>query len=233
MANEAKICVICGKDCAGLPRIKDSKGGYYHKECHERAKRERDARRAAAAAPTVPLEEPDTFSLLNEIIDDPAPLGKTCPSCGNLLGEDAVICLNCGLNVQSGVAVSVKVGKDSTPGEAGARFQGATSILFQPFVVSMAILVVMLVLFLRVRDGSPDAIQAFVMFASAYVLCTWVLVMLLAFPESVATGFLTLCVPCYIIYFVFYVNDNQWARWLFLVAVLTRAACLSLDMPAF
>lgn len=44
----AKICGICGEDCAGQPRIKDPKGRYYHKACYERVMAERAA---AASAP--------------------------------------------------------------------------------------------------------------------------------------------------------------------------------------
>ena len=39
MGNSLKVCVICGEDCSGRPRIKDSNGRYYHKSCHEEALR--------------------------------------------------------------------------------------------------------------------------------------------------------------------------------------------------
>ena len=35
-----KICIICGKDCAGQPRCRDPEGHYYHKDCHERARKQ-------------------------------------------------------------------------------------------------------------------------------------------------------------------------------------------------
>jgi len=49
-SGAAKICVACGKDAAGLPRVKDSRGRYFHKECYEAAKRRAAARKAAATS---------------------------------------------------------------------------------------------------------------------------------------------------------------------------------------
>jgi hypothetical protein len=31
----SKTCVVCGADCDGKPRVKDPKGRYYCKACHE------------------------------------------------------------------------------------------------------------------------------------------------------------------------------------------------------
>lgn len=56
MGNSLKICVICGEDCSGRPRIKDSKGRYYCKSCHEEALRRKQAP-AEAAPPPKPKPE--------------------------------------------------------------------------------------------------------------------------------------------------------------------------------
>lgn len=52
----AKTCVVCGKDAAGLPRVKDAQGRYYHKQCREAAKRKLAAQGAApvTSSPTAP-----------------------------------------------------------------------------------------------------------------------------------------------------------------------------------
>ncbi|HVP09745.1 MAG TPA: hypothetical protein VMV94_01000 [Phycisphaerae bacterium] len=46
----AKICVACGKDAANLPRVKDSRGRYLHKQCYEAIKRKLEARKGAPAS---------------------------------------------------------------------------------------------------------------------------------------------------------------------------------------
>ncbi len=59
-----KPCVVCGEECAGRPRTRDSSGQYYHNECYESARR---SRREAADAETVaePAED-GTFPLLDD-----------------------------------------------------------------------------------------------------------------------------------------------------------------------
>lgn len=42
-----------------------------------------------------------------------------------------------------------------------------------------------------------------------YMLTTTILVLVAAFRDSVATGFMTLCIPLYVFYFVFKVNEND------------------------
>jgi hypothetical protein len=42
-----------------------------------------------------------------------------------------------------------------------------------------------------------------------YMVATSILVLVAAFRDSVATGFMTMCIPFYVFYFVFKVNDND------------------------
>ena len=76
MPDPLKICMICGEDCAGRPRIKDPKGHYYHRECHEEASRKQEA--MLRAAPIVdPLDVPEEpedagVNMLDELLDGPA-----------------------------------------------------------------------------------------------------------------------------------------------------------------
>ncbi|MCH7849181.1 MAG: hypothetical protein IIB53_12550 [Planctomycetes bacterium] len=56
MGDSLKICVICGEDCSGRPRIKDSKGRYCCKSCHEEAL---PRKRAPADAAPPPKPEPE------------------------------------------------------------------------------------------------------------------------------------------------------------------------------
>jgi hypothetical protein len=114
-----KICVLCGQDCAGQPRIKDPKGHYYHKACHEQAMREREQRLAQepASGPRAfdepapfPIAEPEASSAPAETGDEsvipPATGGQGCPSCGHPIAPEAVLCTNCGYNLMTGESVA-------------------------------------------------------------------------------------------------------------------------------
>ncbi len=105
-AASRKTCVICGQDCSQRPRIKDPKGRYYCKECHEKAK----LRRAGAT-------EPDDG--LNLVLGDIA----SCPSCGLPVAAGAVLCTRCGVNVHTGQRMEVAVVE--APPVAGPVTSGA------------------------------------------------------------------------------------------------------------
>ncbi len=82
-----KICVICGEDCSGRPRIKDPRGRYYCRSCHELAA-QRGQTRAAASQPA-----------------EPAPGTVICPSCESALPPGAKVCVACGINVDTGRSI--------------------------------------------------------------------------------------------------------------------------------
>ncbi len=228
-----KVCVICGEDCSGCHRTKDSKGRYYHKDCYDQAKQEQEARRAAAHA-EVPLpsaDEPEAMSLLSEIMDESVDTGpsQSCLSCGYPLAAGAVICTRCGFNVQSGRALKVKVKKEKAPREGSMFGETATALLRSPFVVSMMVLAILATLLVIVyASGSPAAALAFVGFATLFLFTSYIVVLVVAFIEGFVQGLLTLCIPAYVFYFVFFVTDNQWARWFFVVSLMIRGVCLLL-----
>ena len=231
MGNALKICVICGEDCAGRPRIKDPKGRYYHRECHEQA-RERAAARRAAVDPDPPqrVDSSDPMGLLDSVLEEsaPPPVAAGCPSCGRALSADDVVCTNCGFNMQSGHATQVAVErpkKEKAFWRDSDRFEWAGAILGSPFGVSMVALAVLGVLFMVVyASQNVAAAAAFLTFANLLVLTSSVVVLVVAFREGVAQGLLTLFIPFYVFYFVFAVTDNQWARWFFVVSLVTRVA---------
>ncbi len=121
-----KLCVLCGESCVGQPRTKDRKGQYYHQSCHDRAvrakqERARQQEQAVEQAfvtvePPAPGTDNDNLMsmLLNEAAQPTAPpsheLGAgTCPACGQSVEPDAVLCVNCGFNLQSGQAVHTAI----------------------------------------------------------------------------------------------------------------------------
>lgn len=114
-----KVCVLCGRTCAGQPRIKNAEGEYAHRSCAEK--------KAAAAPPTAMAADLDDDNLMGALLDDlPAPaqaetgnapgLRAACPGCGVSMTPGAVICMSCGFDTRSGKAGKTKV----TAAKAGA-----------------------------------------------------------------------------------------------------------------
>ena len=123
MAQEPpqKICVICRDDCSDRPRTKDSKGRYYCKPCYERALKRYQEKKAAAARRQRQQPAPEVRADLIGLEDDvaaadqptqaPAP-GAVCPSCDRPLPSDSKICVECGINVETGRSIVTSRGLD-------------------------------------------------------------------------------------------------------------------------
>lgn len=67
--------------------------------------------------------------------------------------------------------------------------------------------------------GNAGMMLAFIGAAFLYTLTAHIIVVVAAFRESVGTGFLTLCLPFYAIYFVFKVSDSDTLKVLYASAV--------------
>lgn len=131
-----KTCVICGKDTAGLPRVKDTQGRYYHKEYREAAKRRLAARgavpsaaRPAAVPPRGPVGAPampakpapkaapkppptdDGLHLLDEL----SSLESAAPS---VEAGIASMCPGCGQMLPPGAVICVACGFNLKPARA-------------------------------------------------------------------------------------------------------------------
>lgn len=120
---QEKTCVVCGENCADRPRVKDPKGRYYCKPCYAQLSEQQHQTAPAPPAPgDMPLEpQPgeagidDHGGLLSELIESaPASTGKTCPQCNTELDQQAVLCVSCGYNFQSGEALQMNVQKAKT-----------------------------------------------------------------------------------------------------------------------
>ncbi|MFK7961014.1 MAG: hypothetical protein AB8G96_10860 [Phycisphaerales bacterium] len=131
-----KVCVLCGADCAGQPRIKDPRGRYYHKACHEQAARERAMPSSApvdlyaAAAVTSAAAAPPAFDDGPSFLDDILPstpshaaaAAGVCPNCGGGFAPSAVVCTSCGFDTRRGTAAHTRTLKaKKLPRAAGAR----------------------------------------------------------------------------------------------------------------
>ncbi|MDY7107867.1 MAG: hypothetical protein SYC29_04445, partial [Planctomycetota bacterium] len=167
-ARPRKICVICGQDCAGQPRTKDAKGRYYHTACYEEAKRAVEAKRAAAGAPPPPPPEEEVVNLLDEAADAPAPdaspivaptasgATRLCPNCGHTLDADALICVECGYNLQTGKQLKSK--KRKRKSEPAADTGSLTEFLVSPMGIGLDALIFFAVFFGLALTGEPVAL---------------------------------------------------------------------------
>lgn len=98
----AKVCVRCGVDCAGRPRVKDGTGRYTCRPCHDAMA----AARASGGETAVAAPEPSANPLFTsssdggyEVADQaPAVAQITCGKCGVGRPPSMITCPSCGHN---------------------------------------------------------------------------------------------------------------------------------------
>lgn len=113
-----KICVICHEDCGGRPRTKDRRGRYFCIACYEKAiSAQHEKRPEALGRPPPTVKEPaPTLGMIDanimaELTDaavpEPVPAAATfnCPGCDQSLPLGTKICVNCGINVETGRSI--------------------------------------------------------------------------------------------------------------------------------
>jgi hypothetical protein len=161
-------------------------------------------------APT-PIPPPPTVSAATTV----------CPGCGGVLARGAVVCTQCGYNLATGQRLQSK----TVAGKPAARPKspGQDSWASNPNVLAVALLVIFGGLYLWGRTSQTGA-MAFVGIQAIYGLGVGIYTLVLAFRESVGTGFMTLCIPCYSLYFVYGMSENPVLKALFGVSILTGAA---------
>jgi hypothetical protein len=144
------------------------------------------------------------------------PTAAGCPSCGTPLPRGAVLCTACGYNLatrQRTVAGRpAALGKPAAPQYDTPWYKTAYPYLALVFLV-------LGVLYFLGRQN-PAMMLAFIGTAALYTLTAHIIVVVAAFRESVGTGFLTLCIPFYALYFVFKVSDNDTLKVLYTAAVI-------------
>jgi hypothetical protein len=129
-----KVCVVCGADVAGKPRVKDAAGHYMCAgECQQKAEsqaKERAKARQAAAAlqPPPPPKQgpvvksasaPTDGSMLGDLISNsPMVNAVACTACGNPMPGGAVVCTRCGFNTQTGKNLKTAVIREKEKKEA-------------------------------------------------------------------------------------------------------------------
>ena len=154
----------------------------------------------------------------------PPPAGVTCPGCGVALAEGTVICTSCGMNLRTGKRIQPQV-TSALPGRVPAPASGGGSTN----MIAIVLLVVLGGLF-ALGFTNPKIALAFHLVQIIYSLIVGIAVLVSAFRESTGTGFMTMCIPCYVFYFVYSVCDSPLIKLLYSIAILSRLAGLALPM---
>lgn len=136
--------------------------------------------------------------------------GRNCPSCGKAIPRGIIVCKDCGYNLATGKKIEV----------AGFGKRAGSGAWYASPYPYLALLFVVLGIFYYLGQSSSTFRLAFLGAVVLYMLAVWVTVRVLAFRESVGTGFMVLCVPFYELYFVFGVNENDTVKFLYAVEIL-------------
>lgn len=100
--STSKLCVLCGASCAGRPRIKDSKGRYYHKECYEEALAHGKAQQTDGGEPAAPGPFDPFGDIGGKPVSSQLPGTRPCPECSQPLAPGALVCIACGYSLETG-----------------------------------------------------------------------------------------------------------------------------------
>jgi hypothetical protein len=237
-----KICGLCGADCSNKPRTKDKTGKYFCKECYAQAvARKREAltqqRTAVRRTPAAALVQSNDgapvdgdFGLLNELLEQqsqPAssmPTARMCTHCHAPMAADAVVCVACGFNSQSGKSMSVKVKRAPRESSLGA-WHG-------PLIFGAMASLILVGLFVA---GQNDG-TALGMFALFWLLasCAYLFWVVRAAGKHGGTilALMVFFIPFYYLYFVFAKYPGRYLK----VATGCQLIMLALffaSMPAF
>jgi len=160
----------------------------------------------------------------------PAPpqAGAACPSCAAPIAPGAVICTACGYNVQTKQRVQPQSapapkGVSGAARAAAARAAGGPKKVgfFQtptPYVLIYVILLGVAYFFLREPFGSVGALRLVI---AIYGFSVHIYQAVDAFMNhGVGMGFMTLCIPCFSLYYVFYKSENDTLKILMSISIL-------------
>lgn len=146
----------------------------------------------------------------------PSTAASGCPSCGGALPRGAVLCTSCGYNLKTGQRTVA--GRPAAAGKPSPqRWETPWYKTAYPYIGGVIVLLAVLYFFGRTN---PPIMLAFVGLALLYSVGVHIIVVVAAFKESAGTGFLTLCVPFYALYFVFKVAENDTLKLLYTSAVI-------------
>jgi len=175
-----KICIVCGEDCAGRPRLKDSKGQYACQACVEAKKRRRKEPMPAGAAVQneAPVASGDIGFSMDDYIGDVRPAdANPCPKCGMGRSDGAVVCMQCGFDSALGRVMSTKVSKEKVKRTRRTpRMSGGT--------VYVIVALSMLVLLPAIALTSPEGAGVAVVVSVLWVLLAYIYMVGAAFRDG-------------------------------------------------
>ena len=136
------------------------------------------------------------------------------------MGRGAVLCTHCGYNLAKGKRTVA--GKTVGPGKpAVTQWEVPWYKTVYPYLGAVVLLMALLYALGRENPGMK---LAFVGVAALYVLTTHIIVTVSAFREGAGTGFLTLCVPFYALYYVYKVSESDTLQILYGLAIVLNIA---------
>ena len=230
-----KVCINCNRDCSNRPRVKDRAGRYVCRECLNQMKATGQtlpppprAARPAAAPPT--SAEPDVLAAL--VDDAVSRQPESCPHCGVPAQSGAVLCVHCGYNRETGKSIHTRVEKPKKEkGEKSERrFGGGGGGSDTGAVVAGAVSFVVLAAVFGFAFTSQEAAAGYLLLQGLFGLVVSITVLVFAFMEDVATGFLTLCVPFYILYFVYGKCESAYVKVLFSVHIIANIGAIYINI---
>lgn len=169
----------------------------------------------AASAPPPPVPPQAGARLATRQSAPSAPTGSVCPSCKAALPHGAVLCTSCGYNLVTRQRATVS--RPAARPKAAYAGEAPWYMTPWPYIGLVALLVGV---FYFLGKQNPPFYLGIAVVLGLYMLTTQLLVLIAAFRESVVTGFLTLCIPFYALYFVFKVNENDTLKLLYSFNVL-------------
>jgi len=136
------------------------------------------------------------------------------------MARGAVLCVKCGYNTATGKRTVA--GRPAAIGKPKGD-QWETPWYKTPYPYIGGVVLILAVLYFLGRDN-PGMKLAFVGVAVLYVLTVHIIVTVAAFRTGIGTGFLTLCIPIFAIYFVFKISDNDTLKILYGFAIAMNIA---------
>lgn len=213
MSDIIKPCVVCGKSCEGLKRVKDAKGRYAHVACAEMVARKKAGRQLPPApaepsatpppTPQTPATPAATSPVGNDWLGDavdhqPIP----CPACGRHIDQHAALCTHCGTNIQTGKSMRTRVldaPKERGSAGGGGGGGGLGDVFNNPLIVFVVGLVLWGVFGAVAFAGGESMATPALAVAGLWAFAAWVMMVSAAFSDGDSTwGWVGLgtIIPC-------------------------------------
>lgn len=184
---------------------------------------------AAAAGPGEFALEADSIQEAPQIEYSSGPSADfRCPECDAPQGPGDIICTNCGFNAMTGEKLGVET-TVSRPKKAAAVGGGFLDLAKTPRGVGLITLVA-IAAFAGLGAVIEPIAFAYIAAAVIFYLGTWFVTIGIAFRQSIMQGLAVLFVPFYILFFIYFVSDNRYLRYLVplsLIAVIAVGIVLT------